>query len=59
MSAMIWRLHDAMAEANGGCIICGDQDGFSPNVEAFERTGCLICGDCFDVLDDQALSELT
>ena len=44
----IWRLHDAMQFEAGGCAICGDQDEFSPNVEAFEITGKLICSDCWE-----------
>jgi len=46
--AMLWRLHDAMVFAEGGCAFCGDQDEFSPDVEAFELTGKLICSVCWE-----------
>ena len=52
MSAMLWRLHDAMIFAEGGCAICGDQDEFSPDVEAFEETGKLICSPCFEGVEE-------
>jgi hypothetical protein len=51
MSAMLWRFMDAVHPANpssGGCAFCGDQDEFSPDVEAFELTGKLICSVCWE-----------
>lgn len=38
MSAMLWRLHDTMFVTKGGGVICGDDDGFAPDAEAFEET---------------------
>lgn len=52
MSAMLWRLHDAMVFAEGGCALCGDDDEFSPDIEAFETTGKLICLACFDGMEE-------
>lgn len=39
MSAMLWRLMDACLYGPGGCVMCGDEDEFSPDIEAFEVTG--------------------
>lgn len=33
---------------SSGCAICGDDDQFSPSIEAFELTGKMICAECFD-----------
>jgi len=52
MSAMLWRLHDAMMFAEGGCALCGDTDEFSPDTEAFELTGKLICTVCFEDMEE-------
>lgn len=52
MSAMLWRLHDAMIFAEGGCALCGETDEFSPDVEAFELTGKLICTVCFEGMEE-------
>lgn len=52
----LWRLHDTMAAPHTpGCAICGDDDEFSPNVEAFERSGKLICDACAD--DEETFDE--
>jgi hypothetical protein len=52
MSAMVWRLHDAMLVHRGGCDGCGEAE-FSPDIEAFELTGKLVCPDCFEPDDGQ------
>ena len=57
MSAMVWRLHDAMFAHRGDCDVCGEAE-YSPSLEAFEMTGKLICSDCFDALDANAIDEL-
>ena len=44
----LWRLYDAVTGHLGGCAICGDDDEFSPDIEAFEETGVLICSACFE-----------
>lgn len=49
MSAVYaWAFYDAVHAHSGGCAICGDDDEFAPNVEAFEETGQIICDDCFE-----------
>lgn len=52
MSAMVWRLYDAMNFAEGGCSLCGDADEFTPDIEAFELTGKLICTVCFEGMEE-------
>jgi len=47
-AAKAWALFDAMQVHPGGCVICGDDDEFSPNVEAFEDVGLLMCSACFE-----------
>jgi hypothetical protein len=44
----LWRLYDAVTGHLGGCAICGDDDEFSPDIEAFEETEMLICSACFE-----------
>ena len=41
----LWRLYDAVTDHLGGCAICGDDDEFRPNVEAFEETGQIMSQD--------------
>jgi hypothetical protein len=49
MSAVYaWAFYDAVHAHSGGCQICGDDDEFAPNVEAFEETGEIICDACFE-----------
>jgi len=43
-----WRMYDAVTAHVGGCQMCGDDDEFAPNVEAFEDTGMIICDACFE-----------
>jgi hypothetical protein len=52
MSAMLWRLMDACLYGPGGCVMCGDEDEFSPDIEAFEVTGKLICSVCFEGMEE-------
>ena len=52
-----WAFYDAVTDHVGGCQVCGDDDEFSPNVEAFEETGEILCNDCWD--DEQAKAEQT
>ena len=47
-AAKVWALFDAMEIHPGGCAICGDDDEFSPDIEAFEETEMLICSACFE-----------
>jgi hypothetical protein len=47
-NAKVWALMDAMEIHPGGCAVCGDDDEFSPDIEAFEETGVLICSACFE-----------
>jgi hypothetical protein len=47
-AAKVWALFDAMEVHPGGCVICGDDDEFSPDIEAFEETGVLMCSGCFE-----------
>jgi hypothetical protein len=42
-----WAFYDAVQAHSGGCQCCGDDDEFSPDVEAFEETGELLCSDCW------------
>lgn len=44
----LWRFYDAVTDHPGGCAVCGDDDEFRPNVEAFEETGQIMCDDCFE-----------
>jgi hypothetical protein len=46
--ARAWAFYDAVHDHSGGCAICGDDDEFSPNIEAFEETGTIICDSCFE-----------
>jgi hypothetical protein len=43
-----WAFYDAVIDHVGGCQVCGDDDEFSPNAEAFEDTGAIMCDLCFD-----------
>lgn len=52
MSAMLWRLMDACLYGPGGCVMCGEDDEFSPDIEAFETTGKLICSPCFEGMEE-------
>jgi len=47
-TAKVWALYDAVTGHLGGCAICGDDDEFSPNIEAFEETEMLICDACYE-----------
>jgi hypothetical protein len=47
-AAKVWALFDAMEAHSGGCVICGDDDEFSPDIEAFEEVGVLMCSACFE-----------
>lgn len=46
-AAKVWALYDAVTGHLGGCAICGDDDDFSPDIEAFEETEMLICSECY------------
>lgn len=51
MSAVkAWAFYDAVHAHPGGCQDCGDDDAFSPNVEAFEETDRIICGPCWEAV---------
>ena len=50
-----WAFYDAVEAHSGGCQVCGDNDEFSPDVEAFEETGEILCTLCWEA--DQARSE--
>lgn len=45
-AAKAWAYYDAASAHSGGCSVCGDNDEFSPSVEAFEETGETVCTDC-------------
>ena len=47
-AALMWEFYDAVHAHPGGCEICGDDDEFRPNIEAFEETGKVMCDSCFD-----------
>lgn len=49
----LWRMKDAMESNSGGCAHCGDDDEFSPNVEAFEICGELLCDDCAEEIFEE------
>lgn len=53
----LWRLYDAVTCSRGGCAICGDDDEFSPDIEAFEETGVLICSLCFEAQSEAEADE--
>lgn len=56
MSAVYaWAFYDAVHAHSGGCQCCGDDDEFSPDVEAFEETGEILCTLCWEA--DQAARE--
>ncbi len=42
-----WAYYDAVQAHAGGCTTCGDDDEFSPDVEAFEETGRIVCTPCW------------
>jgi len=48
-----WAYHDAVQAHTGGCTTCGDDDEFSPDVEAFEDTGRIVCTPCWAAEVDQ------
>jgi hypothetical protein len=50
-----WAFYDAVEAHSGGCQVCGDNDEFSPDVEAFEETGEILCSLCWEA--DQARAE--
>jgi hypothetical protein len=50
-----WAFYDAVHAHSGGCQICGDDDEFRPDEEAFNETGEIICGDCWEA--EQAKAE--
>ena len=55
MSAVkAWAFYDAVHDHSGGCQICGDDDEFSPDVEAFEETGEILCSICWDAEQERA-----
>ena len=50
-----WAFYDAVQSHSGGCQCCGDDDEFSPDVEAFEETGEILCALCWEA--EQAKAE--
>ena len=53
-AARAWAFYDAVHAHSGGCQSCGDDDEFSPNVEAFEETGEIVCSDCWEADQERA-----
>jgi hypothetical protein len=55
MSAVkAWAFYDAVHAHSGGCQVCGDNDEFSPDVEAFEETGEILCTLCWEAEQERA-----
>jgi len=48
-----WAYYDAAQAHTGGCTVCGDDDEFSPDAEAFEDTGRIVCTGCWVAEADQ------
>jgi hypothetical protein len=48
-----WAFYDAVEAHSGGCQVCGDNDEFSPDVEAFEETGEILCSLCWEAEQDR------
>lgn len=51
-----WALRDAMEGCNG-CQDCGDDDEFSPNLEAFELFSKLVCDDCAEAIFENEIDK--
>ena len=55
MSAVkAWAFYDAVHDHSGGCQICGDDDEFSPDQEAFDETGEILCSICWEAEQERA-----